>query len=89
MRKIVHILWIDPRQSVDRYAKVLDGIKIQHRMQRPVAELLFVETQTEAEELKARMDQLIPKKSYTVLDEENKPLDHVVTEPEISILDIP
>jgi len=89
MSKIVHISWINPSQNVDRYPKVLDGMKIDHRIQRPAAELFFVATQAEAEELKARMEQHIPRKSYTALDEENKPLGHVVSEPEISILDIP
>ena len=64
-------------------------MKIEHRIQRPAAELFFVATQTEAEELKTRMKQQIPRKSYSARDEEDKPLGHVLSEPEIYILDIP
>jgi hypothetical protein len=89
MSKIVHISWINPSQNVDRYPEVLDGMKIEQRIKRPAGEFFFVATQAEAEELRTRMEQNIPRKSYSALDEENKPLGHVVSEPEISILDIP
>jgi hypothetical protein len=89
MSKIVHISWINPSQNVDLYPAVLDGVKIEHRIRRPVTEFFFVATQAEAEELKTRMEQHIPRKSYSARDEEDKPLGHVVSEPEISILDIP
>lgn len=89
MSKIVHICWINPSQNVDLYPKVLDGLKVEQRIKRPADEFFFVATQAEAEELRARMENHIPRKSYTALDEENKPLGHVVSEPEISILDIP
>jgi hypothetical protein len=89
MSKIVHISWINPSQNVDLYPAILDGMKIEHKIRRPTAELFFVATQAEAEELKTRMEQYIPKKSYSAHDEEGKPLSHVVSEPEVSILDIP
>jgi hypothetical protein len=89
MSKIVHISWINPSQNVDLYPNVLDGLIIEQRIKRPASEFFFVATQAEAEELKARIEQHIPRKSYSAFDEENKPLGHVVSEPEISILDIP
>ena len=94
MGKIVHISWIDPKQSVDRYPAVLEGIKPEDHFSRPDAEYFFVATEKEAQELKAKMEQHIPRKAYTVIDENRKPLmqggDYVVvSEPDITILDIP
>lgn len=89
MSKIVHITWLNPNQRVDLYPAVLDGMEIQDRLHRPTAEYFFVATSEEAEELKARMDRHIPKKSYTVVDENSEPVGGVVNEPEITILDIP
>jgi hypothetical protein len=89
MYKIVHISWLNPSQSVDLYPSVLDGMQIQRRLINPRAEYFFLATAEEAQELKTRMEKLIPKKSYTVLDAENKSVGDVVTEPEIAILDNP
>jgi len=36
--KIVHVSWIDPRQSVDRYPAVLEGIRPEDHSSRPDAE---------------------------------------------------
>ena len=89
MSKIVYISWINPSQSVDLYPQVIDGLKINKRIKRSSGEFFFVETDAEAKELKSRMEQHIPEKSYSVLGEENKPIGSVVREPEVSILDIP
>lgn len=89
MSKIVHISWLNPNQSVDLYAAVLDGMKIEHRVRRPTEEYFFVATPEEAQELKARMEGNIPRKAYSILDEDNQPVGHLVSEPEITILDIP
>jgi hypothetical protein len=89
MSKIVHISWLNPSQSVDLYPSVLDGMQIQRRLINPRAEYFFLATAEEAQELKTRMEKLIPKKSYTVLDADNKSVGDVVTEPEIAILDNP
>jgi hypothetical protein len=85
----VHISWLNPSQSVDLYPSVLDGMQIQRRLINPRAEYFFLATAEEAQELKTRMEKLIPKKSYTVLDADNKSVGDVVTEPEIAILDNP
>jgi hypothetical protein len=88
MSKIVHVSWINPSQRVDLYPAVLEGIKIEDRLIRPTGEYFFLATIEEAEELKARMERHIPRKSYTVLDEDDKPVGHLVSEPEIAILNI-
>jgi hypothetical protein len=87
MSTIVHISWLNPSQSVDLYPTVLNGMQIQRRLINPRAEYFFLATAEEAQELKMRMEKLIPKKSYTVLDADGKPVGDVVTEPEIAILD--
>jgi hypothetical protein len=94
MSKIVHVSWLSPHQSVDLYRGVLDGTTIEHRESRPVDEYFFVATEKEAKELKARMEKHIPRKVYTVHDENDKPLIQggspvLTAEPEITILDIP
>ena len=76
-------------QSVDLYPSVLEGMRVEERFLRPTGEFFIVATSADAEELKARMERYIPKRSYTVLDENDKPVGHVVTEPEITVLDIP
>jgi hypothetical protein len=94
MSQIVHVSWLSPRQSVDLYRGVLDGTKIEHRESRPADEYFFVATEKEAQELKAKMERSIPRKVYTVLDENNKPLMRegspvLHSEPEIAIIKIP
>lgn len=71
---------------MQRFSKEM---KIEHRMRRPTGEYFFVATSEEAQELKERMERHIPRKSYTVLDEANRPVGDLVSEPEITILDIP
>jgi hypothetical protein len=94
MSHIVHVSWLSPHQSVDLYRRVLDGTKIEHRESRPVDEYFFVATEKDAQELKAKMESGIPRKVYTVLDENNKPLMREGSpvlhgEPEITIIKIP
>jgi len=88
MSKIVHVSWLNPSQSVDLYPAVLEGMKIEDRLVKPTGEYFFLATIEEAQELKARMERHIPRKSYTVLDADNKPVGHLVSEPEIAILNI-
>jgi len=89
MSTILQISWLNPSQSVDLYPTVLNGMHIQRRLINPRAEYFFLATAEEAQELKMRIEKLIPKKSYTVLDADGKPVGYVVTEPEIAILDNP
>jgi len=94
MSHIVHVSWLSPHQSVDLYRGVLSDAKIEHRESRPVDEYFFVATEKEAQELKAKMEHCIPRKVYTVLDEDNKPLMRegspvLHSEPEIAVIKIP
>lgn len=91
---IVHVLWLDPKQNVDLYPDVLTGIKIDKRLTSPSAEYFFVATMQQAQELKARMEKLIPVKWYTILGRDGSPLmqdgnPQLFREPIIHILDIP
>jgi hypothetical protein len=88
MSKIVHVSWLNPSQTVDLYPGVLEGMKIEERLVKPTGEYFFLATLEEAQELKARMERLIPKKSYTILDENDEPVGHLVSEPQIAILNI-
>ncbi len=88
MSKIVHVSWLNPSQSVDHYPAVLEGMKIQDRLVKPTGEYFFLATIEEADELKARMELHIPRRSYTVVDADNKLVGHLVSEPEIAILNI-
>jgi hypothetical protein len=94
MSKIVVVSWLNPSQSVSLYPTVLDGIKIEHKLVRPTAEYFFVATQDAAEELKDRLEKTIPRVSYTVHGEDNRPVIRsgqpvIRSEPEITILDNP
>jgi len=88
MSKIVHITWLNPNQNVDLYPAVLEGMKIELRLSRPTGEYFFVATAEDAQTLKTRMERHIPKRHYTLVDDENRPI-QLVSEPEIIILDFP
>jgi len=94
MSTIVHVSWMNPSERVSHYPAVLEGMNIEATIPRPADEYFFLATSEEAQELKLRMERHIRRRSYTVVDENNQPIicdgDPVlVSEPEITILDIP
>jgi hypothetical protein len=85
---VVHVSWMNPKQSTDLYPDVLQEIRIQRRDVKPTGEYFFVATAEEANDLKTKLDKAIPKTSYRLLREDNSPTGEIVSEPRIAILNI-
>ena len=94
MGKIVRISWINPSRNISQHSEALEGIEITHKIGRPTDDYLFISTSEKAQKLKTQIEQLIPQRSYAVIDVDNKPLIHggqpvLATEPQVDIIDIP
>lgn len=85
---VVHVSWLNPSQSTDLYPAVLQGMRIQKKDVKPTGEYFFVATAEEADDLKTKLENAIPKVSYRLLREDNSPTGHVISEPQIAVLNI-
>jgi len=92
MAFIVVVSWpIDPKANIDLYPDVLKGMKVKKRFRAPQIEFLAFDTEQEALELKARIENHIPIHSYLCFDNDNKPLfdengvRKVVREPQVRV----
>lgn len=92
--KVVRVSWMNPARRIDQHPEALEGIKIEQRIDRPADQYFFVGNREDAEKLKAQIEERVPRSSYTVIDENKRPViqagqPYVVTEPNVEIIDVP
>jgi hypothetical protein len=93
MSKIVRVAWMNPARRMEQYPEALDGINIEHKIDRPAHEYFFV-ANSDAQKLKEQIEQRVRGQAYTLVDDKNKPIIQggnpvVMKEPEVEIIDIP
>jgi hypothetical protein len=91
---VVRVSWMNPARRLDQHPEALEGIKLEQRIDRPADQYFLVANKEEADKLKAQIETRVPRNSYTVIDENKRPVvqsghPYVVTEPNVEIIDMP